>query len=178
MAGFEPSRLRVLVVDDLHERRVATRDVLAQIGVGAIRLAADPAEALVALRGQQIDALVLDDAFAPGAVQFIRALRWKTRGTVQATPIILLAAADGEKIRAARDAGVHEVTAKPPMPEMLRLRLEEIVLRPRPFIRSAVYVGPCRRRRRNFVWVERDRRGADGATGDASAEMATQASGD
>lgn len=163
MAVFDPSKLNVLIVDDVDERRTATRDVLAQLGVGTIRLAADPAAALVALRGEHTDVLVLDDGFGPGAVQFISALRWKTRGTVQATPIILLASADGETIRAARDAGVHEVTAKPPVPEMLRLRLEEIVTRPRPFIRSDVYVGPCRRRRRNFVWVERDRRGADSA---------------
>lgn len=175
MPAFEPARLNVLVVDDVYERRVVTRDVLTQLGIGTIRLAADPAEALVALRGEQTDVLVLDDAFAPGAVQFIHALRWKTRGTVQATPIILLAAADGEKIRAARDAGVHEVTAKPPVPEMLLLRLEEIVLRPRPFIRSAVYVGPCRRRRRNFVWVERDRRVVDGAV---AQPVVTRASGD
>jgi len=52
-------------------------------------------------------------------------------------------------IEAARDAGVNEILAKPITVAGLTQRIEEIVLRPRPFLRTASYIGPCRRRRAN-----------------------------
>jgi two-component system, chemotaxis family, chemotaxis protein CheY len=156
---FDPARLTVLVLDDQFERRAALRATLGQLGVQTIRLAADEAETIERLRAERFDCLILDDGFTPGAVEFISRLRHKTRGHVQEIAILLCVSADNSRVRAARDAGVTEMVAKPVAPEALRVRLEEIVVRPRPFIRAAGYVGPCRRRRRALDWPFPDRRG-------------------
>lgn len=157
--SFDPARLTVLVLDDQFERRAALRATLGRIGVDKVRLAADETEAIERLRAERIDALVIDDAFGPGAVEFISRVRHKTRGHVQEIAIVLCVAADNARVKAARDAGVTEMIAKPAAPDALRVRLEEIVLRPRPFIRAAGYVGPCRRRRRALDWPFAERRG-------------------
>jgi two-component system, chemotaxis family, chemotaxis protein CheY len=157
--SFDPARLTVLILDDQFERRAALRATIGQLGVQTIRLAADEAETIERLRAERFDALILDDGFAPGAVEFISRLRQKTRGHVQEIAIVLCVSADNSRVRAARDAGVTEMVAKPVVAEALRVRLEEIVLRPRPFIRAAGYVGPCRRRRRALDWPFPERRG-------------------
>lgn len=158
---FHPARLSILVLDDAFERRVALRHVLGRIGVDNVRLAESELEALDRLRSERLDALVMDDEFGPGAVDFITKIRRKTRGLLQETAIVLCVRADNAQVRAARDAGVTEMIAKPATPEGLRVRLEEIALRPRPFIRAATYVGPCRRRRRALDWPFPERRGTD-----------------
>ncbi len=175
---FDPARLTILVLDDQFQRRAALRSALTRIGVDKLRLAADEAEALERLRSERVDALVMDDAFEPGAVAFITRIRRKTRGLLQETAIILCVTADNGQVRAARDAGVTEMIAKPATPEGLRVRLEEIVLRPRPFIRAVGYVGPCRRRRRTLDWPFPERRGIDTASenkGGASDAALTEA---
>jgi CheY-like chemotaxis protein len=174
---FDPARLTLLVLDDQFDRRAALRATLGQLGVEKIRLAADEAETIERLRAERFDALILDDAFAPGAVEFISRLRQKTRGHVQEIAILLCVTADNARVKAARDAGVTEMVAKPVMAEALRVRLEEIVLRPRPFIRAAGYVGPCRRRRRALDWPFPDRRGGPIANENADASLPSKAHG-
>ena len=65
-------------------------------------------------------------------------------------PIIMVTGhTERRRIEAARDAGVTELLAKPITAAGLFQRIEEIVHRPRPFVRTANYFGPCRRRRAN-----------------------------
>ncbi|MBM3523623.1 MAG: hypothetical protein FJX57_11755 [Alphaproteobacteria bacterium] len=145
---FDPAKLILLVVDPRAESRLALRGLAERIGIGMVRLAADMTEALERLRDEQVTAMLIDDGAGPAALDLLRALRRRTRGRIQETPVILVASADAGAIKAARDAGVSELMAHPPSALILRERIEEIVLRPRRFIRSTEYVGPCRRRRR------------------------------
>lgn len=157
---FEPGRLTILVLDEEFARRNSMRAMLERMGVRTTRVAASSGEAVERLRSEHIDLMIIDDAFAGSAVEFIATIRRRTRGRIQQMPIIICLEADEKIVRAARDAGVNEVVAKPVSAESLRLRLREIVLRPRPFIRANLYVGPCRRRRKELKLLVSERRGA------------------
>ncbi|MBL8697760.1 MAG: hypothetical protein JNK67_05285 [Alphaproteobacteria bacterium] len=156
---FDPTRLTLLVFDERLDGRAALRDLAQRAGIASVRLAADMPEAIARLRDDRVDAILIDDE-ARGALEFLHVLRWKTRGSVQETPVLLVVTPDNAAIQAARDAGVTEVIARPASVTALRERLEEMVLRPRRFIRTAGYVGPCRRRRKPKGLDRPERRGA------------------
>lgn len=162
---FEPGRLTILVLDEEFARRNAMRAMLERMGVRTTRVAASSGEAVERLRSEHIDLMIIDEAFAGSAVDFIATIRRRTRGRIQQMPIIVCIRADEKVVRAARDAGVNEMVAKPVTAESMRLRLREIVLRPRPFIRANLYVGPCRRRRKELKLLVSERRGAMKAKG-------------
>jgi response regulator RpfG family c-di-GMP phosphodiesterase len=64
------------------------------------------------------------------------------------TPIILLAGViDHDQLMSARQTGINEFLLKPVSAQGVLSRIEEVVLRPRKFIDSRNYVGPCRRRK-------------------------------
>jgi CheY-like chemotaxis protein len=154
----EFARLRALIVDHRLEHRHALRELVVALGVGFVRLAESPLEAMGWLHRDGVDVAIIDNALPQGAIRFVRELRWNPRTPAQTLPVILVAEADEPTVVAARDAGVHEFLARPATLEHLRERFEEIFLRPRPFVRSPNYVGPCRRRRKLREWAGFERR--------------------
>lgn len=79
---------------------------------------------------------------------FVRCLRHSPVSPDPFVPVIMLTGPTlKNNIRYARDAGVNEILLKPIVAEDLCERIIEIVERPRPFITSSSYRGPCRRRR-------------------------------
>jgi DNA-binding response OmpR family regulator len=52
-----------------------------------------------------------------------------------------------QRICEARDAGVNEFLAKPISARALYSRMMSLIANPRPFVRTATYFGPDRRRR-------------------------------
>jgi two-component system chemotaxis response regulator CheY len=74
-------------------------------------------------------------------------------------PIIMLTAyAERSKIEAARDAGVTEFCAKPITATELYRKVCAVINTPRSFIRTSVYFGPDRRRRRDDGYKGQERR--------------------
>ena len=47
----------------------------------------------------------------------------------------------------ARDAGTNEFLVKPVSINAMMSRLVAVIEKPRPYVRTSVYFGPCRRRR-------------------------------
>jgi CheY-like chemotaxis protein len=81
-------------------------------------------------------------------LEFTREIRRNTTGIARETPIILLAGViDHDQLMSARQNGINEFLLKPVSAHGVLSRIEEIVLRPRKFIDSRNYVGPCRRRK-------------------------------
>jgi two-component system, chemotaxis family, chemotaxis protein CheY len=79
-------------------------------------------------------------------------------------PIIMLSGhSEKNRVMQARDAGVTEFLAKPIAAKALYERILSVVLNPRPFIRTATFFGPDRRRNvnPNYFGPER-RKGKDG----------------
>jgi len=157
---LDPSQLRALLVDDNGERRRLMRELLASAGIRDIVIAGNIQEAVGSLGRQRIDFVLIDQEVGKrAAIAFVRELRSGWDSPAPEMPVILIASADRETILAARDSGVTEFLARPTSVAALRTRLEEIVERPRPFVRGQKYVGPCRRRRKLEQWAGVERRG-------------------
>lgn len=139
--------LRVLLVDDNPHMRAIVASILKGVGVRQVCEAQDGAEGLQALRSWPADVAIVDFQMAPldGAC-FTRLVRNSTDSENIYLPIIMMTGfADRGRVFEARDAGVSEMIAKPITARAILDRLEAVILRPRPFVRTADYFGPARR---------------------------------
>jgi DNA-binding response OmpR family regulator len=140
--------VRFLVVDDNAAVRMIIKEILRGFGAAHVDWANDGAAALQRLKVQPFDFLVTDRVM-PGVdgVQLSKAVRSGGTQAKADIPIIMLSGnMDRASLVAARNAGVSEFAAKPVVIAHLHARIEACLRRPRPFIVSEGYTGPCRRR--------------------------------
>lgn len=142
-------RMKVLVVDPNAYMRGVIADSLRRLMITNINAAATAVEAFSVGRTFKPDVIFVDwDAGRMSGLEFTREVRRNSTGMSRETPIILLAGAiDHEQLMSARQAGINEFLLKPVSAQGVLSRIEEVVLRPRKFIDSRNYVGPCRRRK-------------------------------
>jgi CheY-like chemotaxis protein len=142
-------RMKCLVVDPNAYMRGVIADSLRRLMITNINAAATAVEAFTVGRMFKPDIIFVDwDAGRMSGLEFTREVRRNTTGMSRETPIILLAGAiDHEQLMSARQAGINEFLLKPVSAQGVLSRIEEVVLRPRKFIDSRNYVGPCRRRK-------------------------------
>ncbi len=141
------SPLAVLVIDDCPDARAATRAVLLSFGIGAILEADDGATGFAILAEQRVDLVLVDHATPPmDGIQFTRRIRaGEVAGAVDVPIVIISDDAAMAKVTLARNTGVNEFLIKPIAADSLLRRLRTVLIHPRPFVRSPVYTGPCRR---------------------------------
>ena len=147
------SRLKILIVDDSRFYRTVIINALAPFRLTNVIEAVDGADALEALRSNEID-LVLIDYEMPGmnGAEFVRNVRWSEDEGINAEMPIIMISMFTEKavVLAARNAGVHEFVSKPIVPNELYKRIRSTLESPREFIVTDDYRGPDRR------WIPRD----------------------
>ena len=139
--------LRVLLVDDNPHMRAIVASILKGVGVRQVCEAQDGAEGLQVLRGWPADLAIVDFQMTPldGAC-FTRLVRNSPDSENIYLPIIMMTGfADRGRVFEARDAGVTEMIAKPVTARAILDRIETVIMRPRPFVRTADYFGPARR---------------------------------
>jgi len=156
--GFtDLARLRVLVVDDNPTFHRVFRAILRSLGVQHVYEATNAVTALRELQDARPHILFVDWRMEPvDGLELVRLVRNAEHSPDPMVPIVMLTGhAEAHRVKAARDAGVTEFLAKPVSMQSVVARLDEILYRPRAFIRAPVYVGPDRRRRR------RDHRGLE-----------------
>lgn len=148
MMGYKLERLAVLVVDDNKNMRSLVRAILEALGVSHIYDAIDGESAFKKLREQQIDLVIADWNMEPmDGLTFTRKVRTDSDSPDQFVPIIMLSGhTEKARVMQARDAGVTEFMAKPIAARALYARMVAIIEHPRPFVRTASYFGPDRRR--------------------------------
>ena len=153
--------LRVLLADDNAHMRAIVCAILKSIGVRDIQEARNGAEALSLLREYPTDVAVVDFRMEPvNGVEFTRLVRNSAGSNNPYLPIIMLTGyADRTRVIEARDAGVTELIVKPVTAMAVISRLNAVVYHPRPFVRTATYFGPCRRRKAVANYSGEDRRG-------------------
>lgn len=140
--------LRFLVVDDNAQVRTVIKEILRGFGAGSVEWAQNGAAALKLLNTQPFDVLITDMVM-PGVdgVELARTIRsGATRAKIDIPIVMLSGNMDRPALVAARNAGVNEFVAKPVVIAHLHARLEACLRRPRRFIVSEGYTGPCRRR--------------------------------
>ena len=143
------ARLRVLVVDDNEHMRRLLRSILGALGFGDIRESDAVADAFESLKLSPPDFVIADWHMKPiDGLEFIRMVRLGADSPNPYLPIIMLTGhTELRRVIEARDAGANEVMAKPISARALYARILSIIEEPRPFVRTADYFGPDRRRR-------------------------------
>ncbi len=131
----------------------------------------DGTEALAHLHETKPDFILTDLSMAPmDGLEFTRAVRHSADESLCVLPIIVVTGhTERVQIKAARDAGVTEILAKPVTATGLYQRIDEIIQRPRPFVRTPDYCGPCRRRQHNPAYTGPWRRSSDGNRAETAA---------
>jgi two-component system, chemotaxis family, chemotaxis protein CheY len=147
-AAAKTAQLRVLVADDNAHMRTLLVTMLGAMGVTAVREARDGAEAMDAVRYWRPNLAVVDLHMAPvDGLAFTRLIRQAEDSPDPFLPIILLTAhSEKELVLEARDAGVHDFLVKPVSAKALAERMNAVIARDLPFVRSVTYAGPDRRR--------------------------------
>ncbi|MBA3050990.1 MAG: response regulator [Alphaproteobacteria bacterium] len=140
--------LQVLLVDDNQHMRAITSAVLQSAGVRKVREAADGAAGLEILREQAIDLAIVDfNMFPLDGVEFTRLVRNSPDTANPYLPIIMMTGhSEKSRVYEARDAGVTEFVVKPITAKAILDRIQAVIFRPRPFVKTEGYFGPDRRR--------------------------------
>jgi len=171
MSGYRFDRLKIMVVDDNAHMRKLVSAILRAFGCTHISEAADGQAAWAALRDTNPDVVILDWMMeGMSGFDFTKQVRTGLNSPNPYLPIIMLTGnSSAECVSGARDAGVNEFLAKPVAPKSLMVRLTSVIENPRPFVRTAAYFGPCRRRRstQEYRGPERRTDGENAASSDA-----------
>ena len=140
--------LQVMLVDDNQHMRAITSAILKAAGIRKILEVADGSSALAAMRQHQVDIAIVDFNMHPmDGVEFTRLVRNSPDTPNAYLPIIMMTGhSEKNRVLEARDAGVTEFMVKPITAKAVFDRIQAVIVRPRPFIKSRIYFGPDRRR--------------------------------
>jgi two-component system, chemotaxis family, chemotaxis protein CheY len=147
--SYQFDRLKVLVVDDNVHMRKLVVTILQAFGVIQIYEAENGERAWQLLRESNPDICVLDWVMdGMSGLDFTQKVRTDPGAPNPFVPIIMLTGYTHiDRVLQARDAGVNEFIAKPVSVKTMMQRLVAVIESPRPYVRTKVYFGPCRRRR-------------------------------
>ena len=172
--AYNLERLQIMLVEDNLNMRALMRSLLHTMGVRGMRDAANGEDALEQLAQFEPDILITDWVMEPmDGIELTRRIRTSEESRDVYLPIIMITGYTQEwRVLQARDAGVTEFLAKPISAMTLYQRLIAVIDKPRPFVRTSTYFGPCRRRQNWAEYVGPDRRQASvGANQDALRDM-------
>ncbi len=163
MIRIDFNRLRFLVVDDNAHMRRIVRTLLHSFGTREVHEAEDGAAGLEAFSHFMPDIVITDWAMPIfDGMELTGMIRQPGANSNPYVPIIMLTGhSERKRIQQARDAGVTEFLAKPISAKALYQRILNVVVNPRPFIKTKTYFGPDRRRNpsNNYVGPERRKGG-------------------
>lgn len=142
-AARNAAEITVLLLDEDPSRvRDRARDLERQ-GVGRVREASDPMQALDILRSETVDALV-----TAGNLSFVRFLRSSPDMHEAHIPIVMVSGYGRiTDVVAARDAGIDDVVVDAAAAPDLVRHIVDAVFEQRPFVKTKSYAGPDRRAR-------------------------------
>jgi DNA-binding response OmpR family regulator len=126
-----------------------------------VTLSAQTAKAAMTLAAAESPRLVFVEQAGPpvDGLAFVRALRRSGLRCREAPVIMMSGQMTLREMREAQNAGAHEFLVRPFSAYQLAKRLEAVAA-PRPWVETAVYIGPDRRRFNSAALLGPDRRGA------------------
>jgi len=156
-------RMSFLVVDDNSHMRRLVRSLLHGFGSRQVYEAEDGAAGLEAVETYGPDILITDWAMPIfDGLELVQMIRNPDSCKNAYIPIIMLTGhAEKQRVIQARDGGVTEFLCKPISAKALYDRIYNIVVNPRPFVRTKTYFGPDRRRDKLLSNSEEERRKED-----------------
>ena len=167
---FSLRSLNVLLVDDNQNMRAIAAAVLHSADIRNVHEAAEGATAFDLLRRHPIDLAIVDfNMFPLDGVEFTRLVRTSPDSPNTFLPIIMMTGhSERSRVYEARDAGVTEFIVKPLTAKAVLDRINAVIMRPRAFIKTDDYVGPCRRRRETSDYAGPFRRASDTSRSNAA----------
>jgi CheY-like chemotaxis protein len=155
--------LNILLVDDNQHMRAITSAILQSAGIRNIREVSDGAQALDAVRDHPVDLAIVDfNMFPIDGVEFTRLVRNSPDSANPYLPIIMMTGhSEKSRVTEARDAGVTEFVVKPITAKAVFDRIQAVIMRPRPFVKTDDYFGPDRRRTNSANYKGQRRRSTD-----------------
>lgn len=151
------ARMNALVVEDAAHMASLICGILKSSGIGRIFEARNGTDALDILATQAIDLLLITDLAPPlDGLSVVRQVRTSKLETTRNVPVVYITSKlQQANIVAARDAGATEILSKPFSANQMITRIEQMLIKPRPLIKSEDFVGPDRRRREKAAATER-----------------------
>ncbi|CAA7627537.1 cyclic nucleotide-binding domain-containing protein [Magnetospirillum sp. SS-4] len=141
------SPITALIIDDSRYARSFIRTGLQSFGVKTVLEAADGPAGLEILGHTPVHLVIVDQDMSPmNGIDFVRYVR--SGDMVACVDVaILMVSGDAAKevVVEARGAGVNEFLVKPVSAESLFRRVRNVLVNPKPFIRTADFIGPDRR---------------------------------
>jgi CheY-like chemotaxis protein len=160
---YDLSQLSILLVDDSSYMTRLMTAVLRGLKVGKVHSASNTQEGWKHFLHARPDIIISDWRMHPlTGRDFLEKVRRDPASPNRYVPFIFLTGhAEREKIELARDTGTHDFLVKPVSARLIYERLINVIENPRPFVESANFFGPDRRRRsRELPKGAKDRRGS------------------
>jgi two-component system chemotaxis response regulator CheY len=153
-------KLRFLVIDDNAHMRRILRTLLHGFGARDVYEAEDGASGLESFNHYVPDIVITDWAMPIfDGLELTQLIRQPGMNANPYVPIIMLTGhSEKKRVVSARDAGVTEFVAKPISAKSLYQRILNVVVNPRPFVKTKDYFGPDRRRNANANYIGPERR--------------------
>lgn len=147
--GYNLSTLSVLVADkNMHMRRIL-RSVMRELRMRMVTEASDTTEAYAFLSSKVFDIAFIEWAPDFDGIAIVRQLRRDVQATSRYSPVVIMSAyTEVQHVIDARDAGANEFLAKPFTGMLVYSRIESLIENYRQFVKSKVYFGPDRRRKK------------------------------
>lgn len=157
-----------LILDDNAHMRGLLRVILASFGMRRIEEAADCNEAIGHVAGGDIDIAFVD--FKLGGldgIDFCKQIRTGPDSPNRYLPLVMITAySERGRVLEAINAGVDEFLVKPVRAVDVANRVNAVIERRRPFVKTGGYFGPDRRRRDDPRYKGPLRRASDPGTVD------------
>lgn len=158
--SYQFKNITVLVVESNHAMFDLTKAVLVTFGVNQVYSAYGFEQGYDSFCQLGPDLVIVDWLEDPqNGLELARKIRNHKGSPNPFVPIILMTGySQKTRVLRARDAGVTEFLVKPFTAKTLYQRIEQLVERPRAFVRCESYFGPDRRRKREADYAGPERR--------------------
>ena len=141
--------LKTLILDDNAHMRGLVRTILVSFNIRKVIEAADAESGLKLIGANEFDLAFVDFRLGErDGLTFCRDIRVGEDSPNPFLPIIMITAySEVSRVKQAMNAGIDEFLVKPVRASDVAARINSVVQRRRPFVRSDDFFGPDRRRR-------------------------------
>lgn len=177
LSRIEPAVRRVVIIDSNMSAARLLTDIMKGMGAREVYAESDEERALELLRDVEPGVIFTERSGETLNGETLARRVRRSSMVCRMSPIIMVTTeATAAAIKGARDAGIHEFLRKPFTTGDLFKRVENVALKPRPWIEAVGYVGPDRRRFNSGEYSGSRKRRSDGSAGGGPAEVRDQAS--
>lgn len=151
---YNPSEIGIVLGESNNYARAMINEVLRNMGFIKVYPAASASEVIEAINVWHPRVVITENLLPDmNGTEMVRRMRHNDVVSDRSVPVIMITSDPRvETVKEARMAGVDEFAAKPISHATIKERLDEVILRPRPFIEGKNYIGPCRRRKRKLEY--------------------------